>query len=116
MNTIAAQHALLVTTRGQLATKQQNLEDIINGTELLAQLNAQIADHERELNNWDTNHIDELEDLVKYWNMLETGRTTKTGPMYNWFRNLSKKNAQKRFNTQIPTIISAYNQSHTIAA
>ncbi|MBR2011795.1 MAG: hypothetical protein IKA08_00820 [Alphaproteobacteria bacterium] len=116
LNTIAAQHALLVTTRGQLATKQQNLDDIINGTELLAQLNTQIADHERELNNWGTNHIDELEDLVKYWNMLETGRNTKTGPMYNWFRNLSKKNAQKRFNTQIPAIISAYNQSHTIAA
>ncbi|MBE6459415.1 MAG: hypothetical protein E7009_00315 [Alphaproteobacteria bacterium] len=116
LNTIAAQHANLVTNRGQLANKQQSLDDLINGTELLTQLTAQITEHENEVNNWDANHIDELEELVKYWNMLETGRNTHMGPMYNWLRNLKKKNAQKRFNQEIPNIISAYNQSHTIAA
>ena len=79
-------------------------------------LNAQIAEQENEVANWDANHVDELEELVQHWNMLETGRNTKTGPMYNWFRNLKKKNAQNRLNNQKASIIAHYNSTHSIAA
>lgn len=96
--------------------KQNELDDLVNGTELLAQLRDQITRHKDEIANWDNNHIDEMEELALYWNRLESGRNTKTGPMYNWFRNLSAKNAQKRFNGQVSTLIADYNSSHSIAA
>lgn len=96
--------------------EQNKLDQLIEGTDLLIQLDEQITRHEQELANWDSNHTDDLEELVLYWNRLETGRNTKTGPMYNWFRNLSAKEAQKRLNRQKNTIISNYNASHSIAA
>ncbi len=106
----------LKLNRRRLGTRQRLLEHLVNGQELLDQLNEQITRHEEEVRNWDATHVDDLEELVKYWNMLETGRNTKTGPMYNWFRNLSAKNAQKRFNGQVSTLIADYNSSHSIAA
>ncbi|MBQ8686432.1 MAG: hypothetical protein IJ517_01575 [Alphaproteobacteria bacterium] len=96
--------------------KQAELDDLVNGTELLAQLRDQITRHADEVANWDNNHMDEIEELALYWNRLETGRNTKMGPMYNWFRFLSKKKAQKNFDGRVAGIISAYNQNHSIAA
>lgn len=96
--------------------KQNELDDLVNGTELLAQLRIQITQHEDEVANWDNNHMDEMEELALYWNRLETGRNTKTGPMYNWFRFLSKKKAQGDFDGRAAGIISAYNKNHSIAA
>jgi hypothetical protein len=46
--------------------------------------------------------------------MLETGRNTKTGPMYNWFKNLYKTNAQKRFDGKKAGIIADYMSNHSI--
>ncbi|MBQ8294015.1 MAG: hypothetical protein IJX89_01345 [Alphaproteobacteria bacterium] len=115
MMAIQANHATLIANRNNLSTAQTNLNDLVNGMDTLNQLNAQITQHADEVRNWDANHVDDLEELVKYWNMLETGRNTHSGPMYNWFRNLSKKNAQKRFDGQVSSIISEYNRSHSIA-
>ena len=104
------------TQHSALTTQRQKLDDLVNGTELLTQLDEQITRHQDEVSNWDANHMDAMEELALYWNMLETGRNTKTGPMYNWVRNLNKNNAQKRFSGQVSGLISAYNQSHSIAA
>ena len=104
------------TQHSALTTQRQKLDDLVNGTELLIQLDEQITRHQDEVSNWDANHMDAMEELALYWTMLETGRNTKTGPMYNWVRNLNKNNAQKRFSGQVSGLISAYNQSHSIAA
>jgi hypothetical protein len=95
---------------------KNELDDLINGTETLNQLNALITQQENEISHWDENHTDKMEELVKYWNMLETGRNTKTGPMYNWFKRLSKKKAQKDLDNNKASIIAMYNSSHSIAA
>ncbi|MFQ6703213.1 MAG: hypothetical protein ACLRFO_03370 [Alphaproteobacteria bacterium] len=116
MRRILLRRRVLAARTSSRDSKQSELDDLVNGTELLTQLNDQITRHADEVRNWDANHVDDLEELVKYWNMLETGRNTKTGPMYNWFRNLSAKNAQKRFNGQVSTLIAGYNSSHSIAA
>lgn len=113
---IVNNHASLVNDKKTLQTQRQELDDLINGTDLLNQLNAQIAEHENEVNTWDANHFDEMEELVKHWNLLETGRNTKTGPMYNWFRRLSKKKAQKDLDNNKAAIIAQYNATHSIAA
>lgn len=116
MRRILLRRRVLAARTSNRDSKQSELDDLVNGTELLTQLNDQITRHADEVRNWDATHVDDLEELVKYWNMLETGRNTKTGPMYNWFRNLSAKNAQKRFNGQVSTLIADYNSSHSIAA
>ena len=100
----------------RLAQNEADLNNLVRGKENIDLLNAQIAEQENEVANWDANHVDELEELVKHWNLLETGRNTKTGPMYNWFRNLKKKNAQNRLNNQKASIIAHYNSTHSIAA
>lgn len=99
-----------------LEIKQNELDNLVNGTELLNQLNEQIPRHEAEVANWDANHFDEMEQLALYWNRLETGRNTKTGPMYNWVRHLSAKSAQKDLDKRRNAIILDYNKSHSIAA
>ena len=100
----------------RLAQNEADLNNLVRGKENIDLLNAQIAEQENEVANWDANHVDELEELVKHWNLLETGRNTKTGPMYNWFRNLKKKNAQNRLNNQKASIIAHYNSTQSIAA
>lgn len=116
MRRILLRRRVLSTRTTNRDSKQTELDDLVNGTELLTQLNDQITRHDAEVRSWDADHVDDLEELVKHWNMLETGRNTKTGPMYNWFRNLSAKGAQKRFNSQVQSLISQYNSNHSIAA
>lgn len=116
LDAIESSFSTLKLNRRRLSTRQRLFDRLVNGQELLDQLNQQVTRHEDEVSNWDTDHTDEMEELVLHWNMLETGRNTKTGPMYNWFRNLNAKSAQKRFANQRGTIITDYNNSHSIAA
>lgn len=116
LDAIESSFSTLKLNRRRLSTRQRLFDRLVNGQELLDQLNQQVTRHEDEVRNWDTDHTDEMEELVLHWNMLETGRNTKTGPMYNWFRNLSAKKAQKRLANQRDAIIAGYNSSHSIAA
>ena len=93
---------------------KNDLETLINGTETVKQLETQIAAHQDEVAHWDERHIDKIEELTLYWNMLETGRNTKTGKMYNWFKNLYKTNAQNRFDGKKAGIIADYMSNHSI--
>lgn len=96
--------------------EQNKLNNLVNGTELVNQLSEQITRHQEEYDNWDTNHRDAFKELSNYWNRLETGRNTHTGPMYNWFRHLNAKKAQEDLNARSASIMAAYNNSHSIAA
>ena len=110
-------HQSQLSTHQQNATDSQNqLDQLVQGTETLTELNEQIARHQTEYDNWDANNSDIFEELVKHWNLLETGRNTHTGPMYNWFRHLSDKKAQKDLTARAPSIIAEYNRTHTIGA
>ena len=114
--TIQNEWGNIQTYRTDLKDNQKSLNDLVNGKQIIDELNQRIPEQEAEFANWDTTHTDKMEELIKYWNMLETGRNTKTGPMYNWFRNLSQKNAEKRFANDRAGIIARYNASHSIAA
>ena len=116
INQISRRWGYLQGYNNAVLNNQDALNDLVNGTETLNQLNALITQQEDEILHWDENHTDKMEELVKYWNMLETGRNTKTGPMYNWFKRLSKKKAQKDLDNNKASIIAMYNSSHSIAA
>jgi hypothetical protein len=101
--------------RTDLKKNQDSLNDLVNGKQIIDELNQRIPEQEAQFANWDTTHTDKMEELVKYWNMLETGRNTKTGPMYNWWLKSAKK-AQDDFNKKKALKIAKYNASHSIAA
>lgn len=113
---IRAEWGNIQTYRTDLKKNQDSLNDLVNGKQIIDELNQRIPEQEAQFANWDTTHTDKMDELVKYWNMLETGRNTKTGPMYNWWLHKSAKNAQKDFDTEKASIIAKYNASHSIAA
>ena len=85
---------------------QAYLDDITNATEMVASYNQQITRHTDEAAHWDENHIDEFEELLNYWNMLESGRNSHTGRMYSWVGR--KKMKQQQFsNTIAPNLWNA---------
>ena len=59
------------------------------------ELNTSIDAHRDELANWDQKHKDLYKELVSYWDKLETGRDSRTGPLINRFGFLSTEKAQK---------------------
>lgn len=99
-----------------LKKNRKKLDFLVDGIETVQQLNQQITEQQEEFDKWDEKHTDKMEELIQYWNMLETGRNTKTGPMYNWFHRLSKAKAQKDLENNKAAIIERYNTSHSIAA
>ena len=52
--------------------------------------------HTEESRTWDDKHHDKVEELINYWNLLEKGRNTHSGPMFSWFGR--KKTQEKKFN------------------
>lgn len=83
------------TNNDDYSNNNATLEDLVHARESLEAISAQITRHEQEAQNWDDTHMDKVEHLINYWNMLERGRNTRTGPMYSWFGR--KKTAEKKF-------------------
>lgn len=96
----------------QLNTNINMFDDATNS---IQELNAQIQRHSQELQNWDANHIDHAKDLIAYWDLLETGRTTYSGPLWN-FINPSKKSAQNKLNQNKAQIIQMHQQNYSLTA
>ena len=116
LDTITVNWGHIQTLRVNIKRNKRKLDYLIDGTETVNQLNTLIAKQENEILHWDENHTDKMKHLIEHWNMLETGRNTKTGPMYNWFSRLSKKKAQDDLNANKAAIIAQYRASHSIAA
>lgn len=68
-----------------------------NAKNRVDELNRQIDARNDEINNWDDKHTDKFQELMAYWDFLETGRNTHTGNMYSWAPGSAAKK-QKKFN------------------
>lgn len=68
-----------------------------NAKNRVDELNRQIDARNDEINNWDDKHNDKFQELMAYWDFLETGRNTHTGNMYSWTPGSAAKK-QKKFN------------------
>lgn len=68
-----------------------------NAKDRIEELNSQIDARNNEIDNWDDKHKDKFQELMAYWDFLETGRNTHTGNMYSWGLGSAKKK-QKNFN------------------
>ena len=97
----------------RISAHQQTLDDFNNATNMIVSYNQQINQHRNEVAHWDENHVDEFEELLNYWNMLESGRDSHTGKMYSWIGRKSKK--QKNFSKTIAPNLIANAMSNSIA-
>lgn len=68
-----------------------------NAKDRIDELNRQIDARNDEIDNWDDKHKDKFQELMAYWDFLETGRNTHTGNLYSWGFGSAKKK-QKNFN------------------
>lgn len=68
-----------------------------NAKNRVDELNRQIDARNDEIDNWDDKHTDKFQELMAYWDFLETGRNTHTGKMYSWAPGSAAKK-QKKFN------------------
>ena len=87
-----------------------------SATNTINELNNRIAARDNEIRNWDQNHQDEYRQLMAYWDMLETGRDTHTGEMYNWFGRFSGKQAQEDFDARKQNYINNYMNNYSYAS
>ena len=92
-----------------------NLTQWHDAQERIGELNNQITTRNNEFANWDQNHQDKYKELMAYWDMLETGRDSHSGKMYNWLPR-GKKSAQQSFDQRKANIIDNYLNNYSYAA
>lgn len=100
----------------QNESQQSRLNQWYAAEKNINELNEQIDKRKETMRKWDKNHTDQYKELMAYWDMLETGRDTHTGKMYNWFKRLSAEEAQKQFDTNKNTYISDHLSGYSIDA
>ena len=109
------QHAQRVygTARNRADDLNTKINDFDNATERLKELNERIKKRDDTVNNWDKDHPDQYEYLMAYWDMLETGRDSHTGPMYSWAPGNAKKK-QDKFNQNKNAIFASYLKNYSM--
>lgn len=86
-----------------------------SATDSIDEINKHISERDEVMDKWDEDHKDKFMELMAYWDMLETGRNTHMGKMYNW-KPIKAGNAQKKFDGQKQTIISDYLSGYSYSA
>lgn len=99
-------------TADDLNTK---IDDFDNATARIKELDENIKKRNDTVNNWDKDHQDKYRELMAYWDMLETGRDSHTGPMYSWALGNAKKK-QDKFNQNKNAIFASYLNNYSMVA
>lgn len=91
------------------------IDDFDNATARIKELDERIKKRNDTVNNWDNDHKDKYKELMAYWDLLETGRDSHTGPMYSWALGNAKKK-QDKFNQNKNAIFASYLNNYSMAA
>ena len=91
------------------------IEDFENATARIKELDERIKKRDDTVNNWDKDHQDKYQELMAYWDLLETGRDSHTGPMYSWALGNAKKK-QDKFDKNKNIIFATYSNKYSMAA
>ena len=81
-------------------TDAKNVQnDFINATNELKSASDELDAQQKEMSEWDDNHKDRYEELIKYWNKLEFGRDMHLGRIFggHYSRLGSKKTQQDNY-------------------
>ncbi len=96
------------------AEKQQYIDDFRKATEEIKNAQASMDRRAKELSKWDDQHKDIYNELMAYWDFLETGRDSHTGALYSW-RPGSAKNKQKPMQTAALAQFAAFRSGYHAA-
>lgn len=69
------------------------------------------ADRDEAMAHWDENHINVYQELMSYWDFLQTGRLSHMGPTYSWTPLTAKKH-QENFDKNSATLLAEYRNKH----
>lgn len=115
MQNISQIQGEIITKTKQLNRKINKRQEFENATQTIQMLNDQITKQNNALINWDNDHKDKYKELMAYWDLLETGRDSHTGPMYSWALGNAKKK-QDKFNQNKNAIFASYLNNYSMAA
>ena len=91
------------------------IEDFENATARIKEYDEHIKKRDDMIANWDKDHQDKYQELMAYWDLLETGRDSHTGPMYSWMPGSAKKK-QDKFDKNKNVIFATYSNKYSMAA
>ena len=103
--------ALWNSIRGRNDRQEQRINDFDSAKARVEELTAQIDRRNQIVNDWDNNHKNQYDELIQYWDFLETGRDSRTGNFYNRL-TLSKKKAQSDFDTNKVALFTQYQNDY----
>ena len=101
--------------QGRNTDRYNKITEFKNSKERVKELTDQIDRRNKIANEWDNDHKNLHDELVQFWDFLETGRDSKTGNFYNRF-TLSKKKAQNQFDSTKQTLFQQYQNQYAMAA
>lgn len=105
------------SVRSANQTRDDKISEFEQANKRISELNEQINRRNEIVNTWDEKHKDKYKELMAYWDMLETGRDSHMGKMYNWGgRSLSAKSAQDKFDNKKQGYINDYLNNYTYRA
>ena len=101
------------TAQNDVDDLNTNINDFDNATARIKELDERIKKRDDTVNNWDNDHKDKYKELMAYWDLLETGRDSHTGPMYSWALGNAKKK-QDKFNQNKNAIFASYLNNYSM--
>ena len=102
-------------TVDQNNAEEDRLKKWKSATDSIDEINKRISKRDEVMDKWNEDHKDKFMELMAYWDMLETGRNTHMGKMYNW-KPIKAGSAQKNFDQNKQTIISDYLSGYSYSA
>ncbi len=97
--------------QGRNNRQEARINDFEDATARVRELTEQIDRRNEIVNSWDDIHKNQFDELIQYWDFLETGRDSRTGNFYNRF-TLSKKKAQKNFDANKVNLFQQYKNDY----
>lgn len=95
--------------------RQDKINEFKNSRARVQELTEQIDRRNKIADEWDNDHKNLHDELVQFWDFLETGRDSRTGNFYNRF-TLSKKSAQADFDLNKAAMFQQYQNHYSMAA
>lgn len=95
IDNIDGQLKVILLKQQAVTRNREQLNDFLDAKEALENADKQITNTKEELDKWDEKHKDQYQELIDFWNRLETGREFHTGEMYSWRPGSAQKKQEE---------------------
>ncbi|MBO7657014.1 MAG: hypothetical protein J6S80_04785 [Alphaproteobacteria bacterium] len=99
------------TKNGDIYSRQEAIDKFKKATAEIEALDETITKDQKKIDEWDDNHHNVYEELMAYWDFLETGRDSHTGPLYTRRPGSAKKH-QERLNPKAVELYEKFRKGY----